>query len=55
MWWEVSGDRNDSQSLINAAFSHFSLASGGIEQAQNTLDYPNSQYANIAAGMLKDE
>ena len=55
MWWEASGDRNDSDSLIGAAFSDFSVANGGIEQVENTLSYPNSQYANMVAGMLDSE
>ncbi|MCJ1324605.1 hypothetical protein MMC10_001267 [Thelotrema lepadinum] len=50
MYWEANGDRNDSQSLMAAAFSDMSGA-GGIEQVQNNLNYPASQYANMVAGM----
>jgi len=47
MFWEASSDRNDSKSLIAA--SHGAL--GAMDTTQNLLHYPNSQYANMAAGM----
>ncbi|KAK8054770.1 hypothetical protein PG994_009837 [Apiospora phragmitis] len=47
MFWEASGDRNDAESLIR--ISYFSL--GALRQSQNNLQYPDSTYANIAAGM----
>lgn len=47
MFWEASADRTDDQSLIGTSFS----ALGGIDSTQNNLDYPDSQYANIAAGL----
>ena len=50
MYWEANGDRNNSQSLMHAAFTDLSGA-GGIEQVQNNLNYPGSQYANMVAGM----
>ncbi|OTA98122.1 glycoside hydrolase family 18 protein [Hypoxylon sp. CI-4A] len=46
MFWEASGDRTDSGSLIAAAFN----AQGGsssLDSTQNLLSYPNSQYDNI--------
>ena len=49
MFWEASGDRTGSESLMQAAWNALSTA-GGIAQSQNTLSYPSSQYANIAAG-----
>ncbi|KAI4151695.1 MAG: hypothetical protein LQ340_003355 [Diploschistes diacapsis] len=50
MYWEASGDRNGSQSLMGAGFGDLGAA-GGIEQVQNNLNYPASQYANMVAGM----
>jgi chitinase len=47
MFWEASADRTDSGSLIGAVAG----AVGGLDQSQNCLSYPDSQYANIAAGM----
>ncbi|KAI0405043.1 endochitinase [Xylaria palmicola] len=46
MFWEASGDRTGSGSLIGAAFG----AQGGsasLDKAQNLLSYPNSKYDNI--------
>lgn len=47
MFWEASGDRTDEKSLIRASFS----ALGKLDTRENLLSYPNSQYANIAAGL----
>ena len=47
MYWEASADRTDDQSLIGTSYNSF----GGIDQTQNLLSYPNSQYANLVAGM----
>jgi chitinase len=47
MFWEASGDRNDSSSLIATSYS----ALGAVESVQNMLSYPASQYANIQAGV----
>ena len=49
MFWEASGDRTGSGSLMQTAWNAFNAA-GGIAQSQNTLSYPSSQYANIVAG-----
>ncbi|KAH6876886.1 chitinase [Thelonectria olida] len=47
MFWEASADRSDSKSLVRT--SSQSLRS--LDNTQNWLDYPDSQYENIAAGM----
>ncbi|KAI1086852.1 glycoside hydrolase family 18 protein [Rostrohypoxylon terebratum] len=50
MFWEASGDRTDSGSLIATAFN----AQGGpsaLDSTQNLLSYPNSQYDNIKANL----
>ncbi|KAH6871061.1 ThEn42 [Thelonectria olida] len=47
MFWEASSDRSDSDSLIGASYQ----ALGSLDSTQNWLDYPESQYQNIAAGM----
>ena len=48
MFWEASGDRNDTKSLIEASFT----ALGGLQTTENNLRYPDSKYANIASGMV---
>lgn len=50
MFWEASGDRNDSQSLILTSFNSLG-GSSALDSTENLLDYPNSTYANIVAGM----
>ncbi|KAH6888747.1 chitinase [Thelonectria olida] len=47
MFWEASGDKNGTDSLISTSYE----ALGTLDTTENYLDYPNSQYANIAAGM----
>ncbi|KAI0887872.1 glycoside hydrolase family 18 protein [Annulohypoxylon maeteangense] len=46
MFWEASGDRTDSGSLIATAFNSQG-GSGSLDSTQNLLSYPNSQYDNI--------
>jgi len=46
-FWEASGDRNDTGSLISTTAASF----GSLDQTQNNLNYSGSQYANMAAGM----
>jgi chitinase len=47
MFWESSGDRNDTESLISTTAGIFP----GLDQSQNLLTYSASAYANLAAGM----
>jgi len=47
MFWEASGDKVGDGSLIAASYG----ALGGIDRSPNWLDYPTSQYANMAKGM----
>ncbi|KAL9091483.1 MAG: hypothetical protein Q9165_004869 [Trypethelium subeluteriae] len=49
MWWEASGDRNDSQSLISTLVTSFGGV-GNLDSSQNELSYPTSQFANLKAG-----
>lgn len=50
MFWEASGDRNDSGSLVLASYD--ALGGGvALDSSLNLLSYPDSQYANIVAGM----
>ncbi|KAI8631244.1 endochitinase [Xylariaceae sp. FL1651] len=46
MFWEASGDRTGSGSLIAAAFNAQG-GSGSLDKTQNLLSYPNSKYDNI--------
>jgi chitinase len=50
MFWEASGDRTDSGSLITTAFNGQG-GSGSLDSSQNLLSYPNSIYDNIKAGL----
>jgi chitinase len=47
MFWEASADRTDDKSLIATSASSL----GGLDSTTNLLSYPNSQYANMVAGM----
>lgn len=47
MWWEASADKTGDQSLIGTVAEQM----GGLDQGQNLLSYPNSQFANIVAGV----
>lgn len=47
MFWEASADKTGADSLIGTSFN----ALGGLDTTQNLLSYPNSQYANIVAGI----
>ncbi|KAI1177108.1 endochitinase [Nemania sp. FL0916] len=46
MFWEASGDKTGSGSLIAAAFNAQG-GSGSLDKSQNLLSYPNSKYDNI--------
>lgn len=43
MFWEASADKTGSDSLLQTSFERL----GGIDQSQNFLSYPESQYDNI--------
>lgn len=47
MFWEASADRVGAGSLIGSVAGGM----GGLDQSLNCLSYPDSQYANIVAGM----
>ncbi|KAF7549984.1 hypothetical protein G7Z17_g6027 [Cylindrodendrum hubeiense] len=47
MFWEASADKTGTDSLIGTSFTSL----GSLDSTENWLDYPNSQYANIVAGM----
>jgi chitinase len=47
MFWEASADKIGNESLIGTVAAQL----GGLDQSLNCLSYPNSQYANIVAGM----
>jgi chitinase len=54
MWWETSGDKpsNSSESLINLAAQGLGGYQGKtLEQSLNCLEYPQSKYDNLKAGM----
>jgi chitinase len=46
-FWELSADGNGTASLVSAAAGVLKI----MQQETNLLSYPNSQYANIVAGM----
>lgn len=46
-FWEASGDKNNSQSLVETLQQQLI----DLDSSQNLLSYPVSQYANIKAGM----
>ncbi|KAK4458398.1 family 18 putative glycoside hydrolase [Cladorrhinum samala] len=46
MFWEASGDKTGSESLIGTSAAGF----GGLEASQNQLSYPDSRYDNMRAG-----
>lgn len=47
MWWEANGDKNGTASLISSVVASFKA----LDDSENVLDYPQSQYDNIKAGM----
>lgn len=47
MFWEASADRNGTGSLIGTVAAQL----GTLDQTENCLTYPDSKYANIAAGV----
>lgn len=58
MWWEISGDTpvNGSTSLIRTVTDQLRSCGsggggGGLELSLNVLDYPQTKYKNLKAGM----
>lgn len=51
MWWETSGDKNGSESLIRTVRGRFEACGVGIEERENCLVYPESRYGNLREGM----
>ncbi|KXT00943.1 hypothetical protein AC579_5184 [Pseudocercospora musae] len=48
MWWEANGDKNTTtESLVDITIGGFTKLDG----SKNVLNYPNSQYDNMRAGM----
>ncbi|KAF2172636.1 glycoside hydrolase family 18 protein [Zasmidium cellare ATCC 36951] len=47
MWWEANGDKNGTGSLISSVVQGLKA----LDNSENVLDYPDSQYDNIKAGM----
>lgn len=47
MFWEASSDRTGSDSLIGTSLNSL----GSLDTTENWLDYPDSQYDNIKAGL----
>jgi len=47
MYWESSADKSQTQSLITTVAESLET----LDQSENQLNYPASQYANMVAGM----
>ena len=47
MFWELSGDKNGTDSLVWTA----AKAMGKLDNTENHLSYPGSQFDNVKAGM----
>ncbi|KAK3329589.1 glycoside hydrolase family 18 protein [Apodospora peruviana] len=47
VFWEASGDKTGASSLVGTLATHM----GKLDNSQNLLSYPASQYDNIRAGM----
>ena len=47
MYWESSADRSQTQSLIRTTAENLGI----LDQSENQLNYPASEYTNIVAGM----
>ena len=59
MWWESSGDRGGKAALAEdgSLIGTFVQALGGpaaLGHGQNCLEYPNSKYDNLKAGMPEE-
>jgi len=52
MWWELSGDKAGNDSLVSLTVQGLGGSQKkNMEQSQNCLDYPQSKYDNLKAGM----
>jgi chitinase len=51
MWWESSGDAVGDKSLIRNVVEVLRENGSSLENAQNELDYPDTRYDNLRAGM----
>lgn len=51
MWWETSGDRKTGDGSLIEKFVTASGGKGAFENLPNCLEYPESKYDNIRAGM----
>jgi chitinase len=49
MYWEMSQDKTGKESLVGTMVE--TLGRGNLQQRENLLSYPKSQYDNIKAGM----
>ncbi|KAJ5769815.1 uncharacterized protein N7511_001866 [Penicillium nucicola] len=49
MWWELSGDKTDGDSLISTVVDTVG-GTGALDKTQNQLGYPASKYDNLKAG-----
>ena len=48
MYWEMSQDKSGPESLVGTMVSSLGHQ---LEQSENWLEYPESQYDNLRAGM----
>ncbi|PNS17225.1 Endochitinase B [Sphaceloma murrayae] len=52
MWWESSGDKSGTESLINLTVQGLGGYEGRhMQMSQNCLEYPHSKYDNLRKGM----
>ncbi|CAK3989710.1 glycoside hydrolase family 18 [Lecanosticta acicola] len=51
MWWETSGDKKGSESLISTVKGEFEGCGEGVEWRENVLEFPLSRYGNLREGM----
>jgi chitinase len=51
MWWESSGDKPGSDSLIALTYDRLAGCGPGIENRENVIAYPESKYDNLRNGL----